>query len=78
MTIHTLWIKCQEMVNIPQKIVEKLGGNKAKKLNSKNIYYSVVSAWPAGQWPFNTSSENSSKSKTNTTTGKTVLKLVKS
>jgi hypothetical protein len=29
------------------------------------------------QWPCNTSSENSSKSKTNTRTGKAVLKLVK-
>jgi hypothetical protein len=29
------------------------------------------------QWPCNTSSENSSKSKTNTNTEKTVLKLVK-
>jgi hypothetical protein len=29
------------------------------------------------QWPCNTSSENSSKSKINTATGKTVLKLVK-
>jgi hypothetical protein len=28
------------------------------------------------QWPCNTSSENSSKSKNNTTSGKTVLKLV--
>jgi hypothetical protein len=29
------------------------------------------------KWPCNTSSENSSKSKTNTRTGKPVLKLVK-
>jgi hypothetical protein len=29
------------------------------------------------EWPCNTPSENSSKSKTNTTTGKTTLKLVK-